>query len=227
MAINIELKNQRVKLGYTMAELAKMVGVSEATISRWESGDIANMKRDKISSLAKALQVTPAFIMGWEDEPNGPSNPPDTDAELPAPIITEDTVTFPVIGEIAAGFEHIAAEDWEGDTIEIPHSYLSGRSNTDFFVLKVKGDSMYPLYHDGDRVLILKQENVDYSGDIGAVIYDDEKATLKKVEYVQGEWMKLVAINPAVPPETIEGERLEHCRIIGIPKLLLREIKKS
>lgn len=51
-----------------MLELSKKVGVSEATISRWESGDIANMKRDKIVLLAKALNVTPSFIMEW-DEP--------------------------------------------------------------------------------------------------------------------------------------------------------------
>ena len=66
--LKIELKHRRKELGLTMLDIARMVGVSEGTISRWESGDIANMKRDKIVALANALQVTPAFIMGWEDE---------------------------------------------------------------------------------------------------------------------------------------------------------------
>ena len=37
--------------------------------------------------------------------------------------------------------------------------------------------------------------------------------------------MRLVPLNPNYPPVTIEGERLEHCRILGIPRLLIRRIK--
>lgn len=48
MALKDDLKQRRIELNLTMAEVAKKVGVSEATISRWESGDIANMRRDKI-----------------------------------------------------------------------------------------------------------------------------------------------------------------------------------
>jgi transcriptional regulator with XRE-family HTH domain len=65
-----------------MLEVSKKVNVSEATISRWESGDIANMKRDKIALLAKALQVTPAYIMGWEDEASQKKNDAITDIIL-------------------------------------------------------------------------------------------------------------------------------------------------
>lgn len=66
MELNEILKNRRVELGLTMREVANAVGVSEATISRWESGDIENMRRDKIASYAKALHVTPDVIMGWD-----------------------------------------------------------------------------------------------------------------------------------------------------------------
>lgn len=59
--------NQRKKLGLTMEEVAKSCNVSKATVQRWESGEIANIRRDKISKLAKALSVTPAYLMGWED----------------------------------------------------------------------------------------------------------------------------------------------------------------
>lgn len=63
MNIGKKLKDRRKELDLTMLQVAKKTGVSEATISRWESGDIANMRRDKIVSLAKALQVSPSFIM--------------------------------------------------------------------------------------------------------------------------------------------------------------------
>ena len=67
MNICEKLKKRRKELGLTMLEVAKQIGVSEATVSRWESGDIANMRRDKIVSLANALQVHPSFIMGEEE----------------------------------------------------------------------------------------------------------------------------------------------------------------
>lgn len=210
----MKLKNRRKELGLTMLEVAKKTKVSEATVSRWESGDIANMKRDKIVLLANALQVSPSFIMDWND------------SDYAEPNITNDYTTYPVIGEIAAGYDKICLEDWSGETIDVPNSYLKGNKKTDFFVLCVKGDSMFPTYQDGDKVLILKQSTLNYSGQIGAVIYDDDYATLKKVEYIQDEdWIRLVPVNPLYKPVDIQNEDLEHCRILGIPKLVIREIK--
>ena len=76
-------------------------------------------------------------------------------------------------------------------------------------------------------MLILKQSTVNNSGDVGVVIYDDDCGTLKKVEFVKGEdWLELIPINPMYRPERIEGEKLEHCNVIGIPKLLIREIEQ-
>ena len=68
MEIKEIIKQRRLELGYSMKELGKKVGVSEATISRWESGDIANMKRDKIKALADALRISPSVIMGWDND---------------------------------------------------------------------------------------------------------------------------------------------------------------
>lgn len=67
MLLNDKLKARRIELKLTMAEVAKLVGVSEATISRWESGDISNMRRDKIALYAKALNTTPLFVMGIDN----------------------------------------------------------------------------------------------------------------------------------------------------------------
>lgn len=67
METNDIIRTRRLELEMTMKELAQKVGVSEATISRWESGDIANMKRDKIAALARALEVPPAVLMDWEE----------------------------------------------------------------------------------------------------------------------------------------------------------------
>ena len=61
---------------------------------------------------------------------------------------------------------------------------------------------------------------------INLIVFNFNKiSTLKKVEFVKGEdWLRLVPINPNVPPILIEGEDLEHCRVMGVPKLLIREM---
>ena len=64
------LRNRRIEKKLTLDEVGRLVGVSGATISRWESGDIANMRRDKIVKLANALDLSPAVIMGWSDTTN-------------------------------------------------------------------------------------------------------------------------------------------------------------
>ena len=199
------------------AELARLSNVNEGAISQYKKGAY-KATQENLDRLAKTLNVSIAWLMGADV-------PMEKEIKYSSPTVTDDVVAFPVIGEIAAGYDQIAVEDWSGDTVEVPKSFLKGRSEEDFMVLKVHGDSMYPLYQDGDIVLILKQSTLNYSGDIGAVIYADECATLKKIEFVYGEdWMRLVPLNPLYKPETIEGEALEHCRVIGIPRLLIREI---
>lgn len=61
------LRKRRNELSLTQRQVANQVGVTEATVSRWESGDIDNMRRDKIASLANALKVSPLLIMGVEN----------------------------------------------------------------------------------------------------------------------------------------------------------------
>ena len=68
MEIKDIIKNRRIELHLTLEDVAKCVRVSPATVSRWESGDIANMRRDKIALLSSVLQINPMVLMGWEDE---------------------------------------------------------------------------------------------------------------------------------------------------------------
>lgn len=61
------LRKRRKELGLTLAEIADKMGVSEATVQRWESGNIKNIPQGRISKLAELLCATPAYLMGWED----------------------------------------------------------------------------------------------------------------------------------------------------------------
>lgn len=71
-AFSRKIKELRLARGMTLEQVATIVGVGKSTVRKWETGTISNMGRDKIDSLAKALGVTPAFLMGWEDAPNAP-----------------------------------------------------------------------------------------------------------------------------------------------------------
>lgn len=64
MNISNFIKSKRLELGLTMREVADFVGVSEGTISRWESGEIKNMKRNKIAKLSQILKISPMELMG-------------------------------------------------------------------------------------------------------------------------------------------------------------------
>ena len=215
MTFGSKLKQIRAELGLSQSEFAKILGTSKQVISRYELGQTT----PKISVVSEWCQILGLNL-------DNLINDNKSIYDFPEPRITEDVVTFPVIGEVAAGFEHIALEDWGGDTVDVPVKYLHGRPKSDYIVLTVKGDSMYPLYLDGDKVLVLKQSTLNRSGEIGLIRYGGENATLKKVEYVMGEdWMKLIPLNPQYPPKMIEGADLEQCEVIGVPRLLVREIE--
>lgn len=67
-AVKDIIKEKRLEHNLTMKELAQKVGVSEGTISRWESGEIANMRRGAMVALSKVLGIPPAVLMGWDKE---------------------------------------------------------------------------------------------------------------------------------------------------------------
>ena len=66
--VGLFISTRRSALGLTMKEVADAVGVSEATVSRWEAGNIKNMRRDKIARLSAVLKVSPVEILGMEKE---------------------------------------------------------------------------------------------------------------------------------------------------------------
>lgn len=66
--ISTKIKQLRKEKGLTLEQVAVIVGVGKSTVRKWETGMIANMKRDKIALLAEALGTTPAYLMGWKED---------------------------------------------------------------------------------------------------------------------------------------------------------------
>ena len=206
------LKESVEKSGYSYVELEKRTGIAKSSIQRYVSGTTKKIPIDAVQAISKAVGVSAEYVLGWED-----SN------RYISPTITDAVVLFPVIGEIAAGYDEIAVENWNGAFVEVPAAYLKGRDKKDFFVLEVRGNSMYPLYQEKDIVLILKQNYIDHNGDVGAVIYDGECATLKRID-ISDDMVRLSPINPEYQPKELRGADLEMYHILGVPRMLIREI---
>lgn len=67
MEIGEKIKYLRTKQGLSLEDLGKKVGVGKSTIRKWETGTIANMRQNKVKSLAKALNVSPLYLMDREE----------------------------------------------------------------------------------------------------------------------------------------------------------------
>lgn len=61
-----KIKMLRKKEGLTMEQLAKRVGVSKASVHKWEAGKVDNMKRTHIAKVAEVFGVSPAYLLGFE-----------------------------------------------------------------------------------------------------------------------------------------------------------------
>lgn len=66
--IHDRIKQRRLQLGMTLLQLAEATGVKEATAQRWESGAIKDISYARVLQIAEALNCTPQFLMGWEEE---------------------------------------------------------------------------------------------------------------------------------------------------------------
>lgn len=61
------LAAQRERLGLSQQDVADRLGTNKSTISRYESGNIDNMRRDRIYKLSDILQLSTKVIMNWDD----------------------------------------------------------------------------------------------------------------------------------------------------------------
>lgn len=73
--IGDNIKKKRKEHDLTLEEVANKIGISRQTLSRYETGIIGNIPSDKIEALAKALNTTPAYLMGWEDSGQNDARP--------------------------------------------------------------------------------------------------------------------------------------------------------
>lgn len=197
-----KIRDLRALHGLTLEQVAQQVGVGRSTVRKWETGLIANMRRDKIEKLARALHTTPGYLMGWETdiEPASQSFPVNI---IPMPEMRK----VPLLGAIACGAPIMADEHIE-EYVDIPKNIHAD------FALTCKGDSMINArIFDGDIVYIRQQDMVE-DGEIAAVLNGDGEATLKRVRLFE-DHISLEPENPMYKPLVFWNEEMNSVRIIG------------
>lgn len=188
------IKDRRKQLGLTLDDVATTVGVSKTTVMRWETGDIKNMRRDRIDALSRVLQCSNRDIINFQDSISTFEH--------------QNAVKVPVIASICAGYGGVAEEDQQG------FEYVYDAKNPGQLVwFKVTGDSMLPDIKDGDLALVRRQFDVK-NGDIAVVIYDGELGTIKRIQFHENA-VSLVPLNPNFQTKVIIGTQRKNLIVYG------------
>lgn len=205
MTIGERIKYYRLAAGLTQQELADKIGVKLAAVSKYELGTVDNLPISRVERIADALGVTGGQIMGWEEND-----------------MIDSEILVPVVAEIAAGFDKQPIRDYEMDRFPVPSVYAKGRRTDELFIIKVRGDSMYPMYQEGDHILAVRTPTVE-DGEVAILQYEDN-ATIKRVERVK-DGLRLIPINPMYKSETVtDGDKV---RVVGKPLVLIRELAED
>lgn len=200
MEVGELLKKLRTEKDLSLDDVAKQLGLARQTLYKYETGLITNIPLTRIEELAKIYNVTPGYIMGWEDD--------DVDlSKIPGIILPVKMKKIPILGTIACGEPIFAEENYEG------YFMLDTNLPNSDFVLRAKGDSMIDAnIFDGDLVFFKKKDDVD-NGSIAAVLVDDE-ATLKKI-YKNESNLILQPCNSNYAPIVLSENDHKNIRILG------------
>ena len=162
----------------------------------------------RLANRARAIEVIKLPEMGQQNPvPRGKFNPSVIEGDLGRirPQTANEPpsyVSIPVMGRIAAGTP-IEAIQSRSHTIGLPPDMLGSGEH---YALEVRGDSMIEAgIHDGDTVIIRKQDLAE-TGDIVVALIDDEEATLKRLRR-RGSSIALEAANPAYETRVLGPDR--------------------
>lgn len=194
--LKIALSNKEMR----PSVLAYRCNVDQATISNYLKGKY-RPKYQMAKKIAEVLDVSVEWLLG----------------EIPDPTTAKkmDKILVPVLGYVSAGIPIEQITDIL-DYEELPGKMA--RDGSEYFALKIKGDSMEPKISSGDVVIVRKQPDID-SGQIGIVCVNGDEATCKKVIKQQGGIL-LQPLNPAYQTVFYSVEQIEQIPITILGRVI-------
>ena len=218
------LKDIREGLGYSTHDVNKLCEISQSYISLMENG-----KRRPSPIILKKLAS--AYFLDYIDlyEKAGyidlaEYEKSDQLKKIGAiPLSEIATTKIPVLGTVKAGYNYLAQEN----IVDYIAFKVDGTDKENYYALNIVGDSMEPLFDNGDTVIVHKQDDFE-NGDNCVVLINGEEATVKKV-YKGNTGLELKAINPYYPPRIFTKEEIKSLpvKVIGVVEKSIRNFKKK
>ena len=218
------LKDSRNAKGLSLRQVNKISDISYSHLNMIENGK-RNVTPALLKNLAKLygldyidLYEKAGYIDLIEDEKK------DMLKKIGAiPLSEIETTKIPVLGKVKAGYNYLAQEN----IIDYIAFNIDGADKENYYALYVIGDSMEPLFDDGDIVIVHKQDDFS-NGDNCVVLINGEEATVKKV-YKGTTGIELKAVNPYYPPRIFTEEEVKTLpvTIIGVVEKSIRNFKKK
>lgn len=192
------IKQLREERGIKQRELAKLLGLEISAISKLEIGRVP-LKDEYIIKLAKFFNVSTNYLLGIDTE--------------------NSKRLLPILGTVKAGYNYLAEENIV-DYID-PSMNITDPEN--YFGLIVKGDSMSPLFDEGDYVIVRKTDGEFNNNDIGIVLINGDEATIKKVVKTD-DGIELHAFNPYYPVKKFSIKEIKNLPIT-VMGVVVRQIR--
>lgn len=211
----MNLKNMK------QVDLVEKTNIDKSLISNYLKGKY-KAKQDNLYLLAKVLNVNEAWLMGY-DVPMERNSEDILNKIGAIPISDIDVTNIPLLGTVKAGYDYLAQEN----VIDYISFKVDGTDKENYYALNVVGDSMTPLFDNGDTVIVHKQNDFE-NGDNCVVLINGEEATIKKV-YKDNTGIELKAVNPYYPPRTFSKEDIRDLpvKIIGVVEKSIRNFKNK
>ena len=220
MYIGEIIKDYRTKNKLSQRAFASRTSLSPSYINTLEK--IFNPKTGKPYSVTTdaATEIANAMFISIEDLLNMLDKNQEFELNSRKDKFGNPVIEIPLLGIVKAGYDYMAQENWEG-MIEVDKDIV--KDNSDYFALKIKGDSMSPVLIENDIVIIKKQEDFE-NGDLVVAIINGDEATIKKGKKSDNSIL-LQPLNTAYEPLIFTYDEMKTIpvTIVGIVKQLKRE----
>lgn len=235
--IGYRIKQRRKELKLSADVVAEKLGVSRSTVFRYEKGDIEKVPTTILEKLAEVLKTTPAYLIGWESENNSAYTKmlhesfdslnsyrkrkvidfsklqlSEQNREKSKIYSIDENYTYyvDVLGSVSAGTgEWLDDEQHEEITV-------NNEPPVHDFALRVNGDSMIPLFSDGQIIYVNKIDDLDMVRNEQIVIAElNGDAFVKKIVFDNNrKSCKLISLNKEYKPINVTEN--DEFKVVGL-----------
>ena len=194
------IKKKRLEYGLTLKELAEKIGVQEATVQRYESGNIKTIKPDTIAKIADYFAVNPAWLVGWEEA-----------EESMKVVLRPEIPLLPVVQEIVPEAKLL---DRNNIISFAPADVINGN---EYFYYLVSDDTMISAGLEKAATVLFHRQKSAADGQIIACVMDGKAGFLKRFKQM-ADSIVLLSENPSIEPIILKSSDFlnGHVVILGV-----------